>query len=227
VQFSVTDTGIGIAPEDLKRLFKPFVQVDSRLSREYEGTGLGLALVHRLADLHGGSVQVQSEPGKGSTFTVSLPWGLNIIEEQDDPEPSDAPRDDMEEENILQGSRARRTILLAEDTLSNILTVGEYLESHGYQVLVAHNGLEAIDLAEKNDPDLILMDIQMPVLDGLDAIKRLRADSRFASTPIIALTALAMPGDREHCLEAGANEYLSKPVSLKGLVKTIGELLAE
>ncbi|HKJ38375.1 MAG TPA: response regulator, partial [Anaerolineales bacterium] len=124
-------------------------------------------------------------------------------------------------------SRVRGKILLAEDTLSNILTASEYLESHGYEVVVAHDGLEAIDLAEKNDPDIILMDIQMPVMNGLEAIKRLRADSRFASTPMIALTALAMPGDRERCIEAGANEYMSKPVSLKGLVKSIELLLQQ
>ncbi len=227
VQFSIIDSGIGIAPADLKRLFKPFIQVDSSLSREYDGTGLGLALVQRLTDLHGGSVHVQSEVGVGSTFTVNLPWSRNILEEQEDTEHSDGSLHDQGAVEGQDQSRVRGTVLLAEDTLSNILTVSEYLESHGYQVLVAHDGLEAIDLAKKNDPDVILMDIQMPVLDGLEAIKQLRADSRFASTPIIALTALAMPGDRERCLEAGADGYMSKPVSLKRLAKTINSLLQD
>ena len=120
-----------------------------------------------------------------------------------------------------------RPILLAEDNMANILTIGDYLESHGYQVVVAHNGLDAIEKAGEIQPNIILMDIQMPVLNGMEAISRLRADPRFESTPIIALTALAMPGDRERCLEAGANEYLSKPVSLKALLKTIDELLRE
>ena len=111
--------------------------------------------------------------------------------------------------------------------MANILTLNDYLESYGYQVAIANDGQTAIDKALELHPSLILMDIQMPVMDGLEAIRHLRADSRFASTPIIALTALAMPGDRERCLAAGANEYLSKPVSLKGLVKTIGKLLDE
>ena len=119
------------------------------------------------------------------------------------------------------------TILLAEDNLANVLTIEEYLSDHGYKVVVAHNGVEAIAMAEKLPPNIILMDIQMPIMNGMEAIGRLRANSRFATTPIIALTALSMPGDRERCLEAGANEYLSKPVSLKGLIKTIGELLAQ
>ncbi|HKJ40270.1 MAG TPA: PAS domain S-box protein [Anaerolineales bacterium] len=225
VQFSVIDTGIGVTPEDLKRLFKPFVQVDSSLSRQNEGTGLGLALAQRIIDLHGGSIQVQSEPGKGSTFTVNLPWSRYVSKEQEDIKFSETQMTDTKSETSMDEPLEGRIALLVEDNLSTILTVSGYLESYGCQVLVAHNGLEAIDLAEKNDPEIILMDIQMPVMDGFEAIKKLRMESRFASTPIIALTALAMPGDRERCFEAGANEYLSKPVSLKGLVKTMNFLL--
>jgi CheY-like chemotaxis protein len=116
-------------------------------------------------------------------------------------------------------------VLLAEDNAASTLTVSEYLESHGYRIVNAHDGEEAVEKALEANPDIILMDIQMPVMDGLEAIRRLRADSRFDSTPIIALTALAMPGDRKLCLEAGANEYMSKPVSLKKLVKTISKML--
>ena len=109
--------------------------------------------------------------------------------------------------------------------MANILTMGEYLESHGYLLVVAHDGLDAIEKAEVIQPDIILMDIQMPVLDGLEAIARLRQNPIFATTPIIALTALAMPGDRERCLVAGASEYMSKPVSLKMLQQTVDNLL--
>ena len=116
-------------------------------------------------------------------------------------------------------------ILLADDNMSSVLTIGEYVEAHGYKVVVAHDGAEAIEKAEATHPDLILMDIQMPVMNGLEAIARLRGKASFANTPIIALTALAMPGDREHSLLAGANEYMSKPVSLKELVKSIQQLL--
>jgi CheY-like chemotaxis protein len=116
-------------------------------------------------------------------------------------------------------------ILLAEDNLANVLTIGEYLQSYGYEVIVAHDGVEALAMAEQAKPDLILMDIQMPAMSGLEAITHLRADDQFASTPIIALTALAMPGDRERCLGAGANEYMSKPVSLKKLRQKIADML--
>jgi CheY-like chemotaxis protein len=119
----------------------------------------------------------------------------------------------------------RRLVLLAEDNMANILTIGEYLKSHGYQFVEAHDGLEAIEKAEANDPDIILMDIQMPVPDGLEAIRRLRMTPRFLTTPIIAITALTMPGDRERCLDAGANEYMTKPVRLKLLRQTIENLL--
>ncbi len=116
-------------------------------------------------------------------------------------------------------------ILVADDNMPSILTVGEYIESHGYDVIVAHDGSEAVKKAEEMTPDLILMDIQMPVMNGLEAIARLRGNARFADTPIIALTALAMPGDRERSLLAGANEYMSKPVSLKALRQTVEGLL--
>jgi CheY-like chemotaxis protein len=116
-------------------------------------------------------------------------------------------------------------ILLAEDNMPNILTIAEYLESYEYRVVVAHDGLEAIGKAEEVSPDLILMDIQMPAMNGLQAIAHLRTSPRFALTPIIALTALAMPGDRERCLAAGASDYLSKPVSLKLLRNSIETML--
>ena len=231
IQISIIDTGIGIAPEDLKRLFTPFVQVDSSLNRQYEGTGLGLALVEKLTDLHGGSIQVESEVGKGSRFTVNLPCKQGIAEQPEDVHTGEpllvteqVQAFDFQPEG--KGSAPRHKILLAEDNEANVITIGEYLESHGYEILVAHDGLEAIQMAQQAIPDIILMDIQMPLMNGLEAIRQLRAEPRFASTPIIALTALAMVGDRERCLEAGATEYLSKPVSLKALRQMIETFLA-
>jgi CheY-like chemotaxis protein len=126
---------------------------------------------------------------------------------------------------ISNVSAENRLVLLAEDNMASILTIGEYLKSHGYRFVEAHDGLDAIEKAEASDLSIILMDIQMPVLDGLEAIRRLRTNPRFAAMPIIALTALAMPGDRERCLEAGANEYLTKPVRLKLLKQTMEKLL--
>jgi PAS domain S-box-containing protein len=227
IQFSVIDTGIGIAPEDLGRLFQPFVQLDSTLNRQFAGTGLGLTLVQKLADLHGGSVEVESAVGKGSRFTIHLPLGLETTAQGAGAEPDSQLSGHWQEEETAALKEASKptTILLAEDNAANILTIGDYLESHGYEIVVAHDGIEAIEKAETIHPNIILMDIQMPVMNGLEAMTRLRMNSRFATTPIIALTALAMPGDRERCLNAGANEYLSKPVSLKNLFHIIKGVL--
>ena len=227
MEFSVIDNGIGIDPQDLKRLFQPFVQVDSTLSRQFEGTGLGLALVQKLIDMHGGSIHVESEIGSGSCFTIRLPWGQKLMAQQAAAE--SAPTFLQEQVKKSDGAATlsfeHGLILLAEDNMASILTIGEYLKTQGYQVVQAHDGLEALEKAQSNNPDVILMDIQMPVMDGLEVVRRLRKDPRFVATPMIAITALAMPGDRERCLEAGANEYMSKPVRLKILKKTIEDLL--
>ncbi|MBK9925881.1 MAG: PAS domain S-box protein [Anaerolineales bacterium] len=222
ILFSVKDNGIGISKENIKKLFTPFTQLDSDLSRQYEGTGLGLVLVYKLTELHGGSVAVESEPGKGSQFTVTLPWSENEPQSQKE-EMQSGPADDV---NISEVSAKKHSrILLAEDNETNIMAIQEYLMDRGHEVVIAHNGQEAIMRAKELSPDLILMDIQMPEMDGLEAIQQLRLNTRFATTPIIALTALAMPGDRERCLKAGANEYMSKPVRLKDLAETINNLL--
>ena len=231
IQISIIDTGIGIAAEDLKRLFTPFVQLDSSLNRQFEGTGLGLALAQKLTDLHGGSLEVESEVGKGSRFTVNLMMYEFGPEEQllnaqvDGPRKVNQPV--IRADSLSNHVELKNKILLAEDNEANILTVSEYLESHGYQILVAHDGVEAIAKAEADNPDLILMDVQMPNMNGLEATRRLRADPRFTATPIVALTALAMVGDRERCLEAGATEYLSKPVSLQALRQMIEAFLIQ
>jgi CheY-like chemotaxis protein len=222
VDFSVMDTGIGIAPENLTRLFIPFTQIDSSLTRQHEGTGLGLALVKELVELHGGSVRVSSEVGAGSTFTISIPRLPDTATQKapvsgDDLYAGSAPAQET-------GKRLE-TILLAEDVEINIMSIGDYLESKGYHMVYAMNGREAIDRAREHSPDLILMDVQMPVMDGLEAIRQLRADPRFATVPIIALTAMAMPGDRDRCLGAGATGYVSKPISVKDLAELIRKLL--
>lgn len=216
--YVVEDTGIGIAAADLERLFQPFTQLDSSLSRQYEGTGLGLALVRRLIALHNGTLSVQSEPGKGSRFTVSLP--SQPSEPPAMPASATTPSSHPSQQTT-QGAR----ILLAEDNELNILAFTDYLRAQGYQITVAHNGVEAIALATEIQPHLILMDIQMPEMDGLECIRHLRATTEFAQTPIVALTALAMSGDRERCLAAGADAYLTKPIGLKKLKELIQTLL--
>ncbi len=352
LRLSVVDTGIGIAQENLDKLFKPFVQLDSSLSRRYAGTGLGLALVRRIVELHGGSISLESEVGKGSRFTVTLPWKdlpqrEYIAVERGQPqgelpnipqalvvEDSEAAAKQVARYLKEQGTqvfihpcgegaieaalgskpdviildillpnlsgwevlvqlkanpmtqhipvlvvsvvdersralklgaseyllkpfsrqqlqstlskifsessqhlgntalvvmpekeRALPLILLAEDNEANITTMMDYLQIQNYRVSLARNGLEAVQMAKQQKPDLILMDIQMPEMDGLEATRWIRAEASLRSVPIIALTALAMPGDREKCLAVGATDYLNKPVSLKKLVNLIAQYI--
>ena len=218
MQFSVSDTGIGISEENLQILFKPFVQVDSSLSRHYDGTGLGLVLVKRLAEMHGGNVRAESEEGLGSCFTVTLPWKMEWKDNAENPASEvDLPKPTVAEIRKSVGVR----ILLAEDNEISVIVVRDYLEHYGYEVFVASDGEQVLPLAEQCNPDLILMDVQMPKLSGVDATLRVRSESKFDSVPILALTALAMPGDHERLLEAGVDDYLSKPVNLQSLTKMI------
>lgn len=225
IRFAVEDTGLGIAPEHLEHIFERFAQVDSSLARKHEGTGLGLALVKRLVDMHGGSIVVESVEGKGSCFTVTLPaQGTSRTEVvQLQAGKAGAPAE-IGEPRLNKG--ANPNILLAEDNETTATIMSKYLQSKGYQVSIVANGSEVLKAVESVTPDLILMDIQMPVLDGLEAMQRLRMDARFAETPIIALTALAMVGDRERCLAAGATAYVSKPVNLRELGKILQQHLA-
>ncbi|BAY20646.1 multi-sensor hybrid histidine kinase [Calothrix sp. NIES-2100] len=352
VEFRVIDTGIGIAAEDISKLFEPFVQLDSSLSRRYPGTGLGLSLVRRIVELHGGSIQVESELGQGSCFSVMLPW--HPLQNQDEsPLVSETALRDilMQQALVVEDSSAAASqikhylaemgatsvihpvgegalqlalrvkpdvivldiylpdcsgwevlvklkehpqtkhipvivisvvdqrshslqlgaaehilkpltrqkfyqalsqiftnvqqpnlqtalviaamesslkprILLAEDNEANITTIMSYLEAHNFLLILARNGREAVQMAKQHQPNLILMDIQMPEMDGLTAIRKIRADSQIQAIPIIALTALAMPGDEQRCRDAGANEYLSKPVRLRHLLEMISQLLS-
>lgn len=217
IQFTVWDSGIGIPPDKIEGLFQPFVQLDSSLSRQYSGTGLGLAVVQRLAELHGGGVAVESEPGQGSRFSFTIP--IHRAQLQLKPE---SKRSDGESQQDVSARTMR--VLLVEDNEINRVVTQDYLVDKGYDVITALNGFEALEQARHHQPELILMDVQMPGMDGLEAIRQLRTIPEFVTTPIIAVTALAMPGDRERCLEAGANEYLTKPLSLKVLMQRIEAL---
>ena len=219
--FSVADTGIGIPPEDLDKLFQPFAQVDSALNRSYEGTGLGLSLVKRIVELHGGQVGVTSTPGLGSCFTISLPCHL-----ASSPELGVATQSERVTPVTTFARDSPPLILIAEDNEANIETLTNYLSDKACHLLVARTGSEAIAIARAKNPDLILMDIQMPGTDGLEAIRQIRELQKFAKLPIIVLTALAMNGDRERCLAAGATDYFSKPFKLRLLSERIQELLA-
>jgi CheY-like chemotaxis protein/anti-sigma regulatory factor (Ser/Thr protein kinase) len=223
LKIAVIDTGIGISSENIEKLFQPFIQIDSSLNRQYQGTGLGLALVKRLVELHGGNVELTSEVGVGSCFAINLPFNVSsqAIEPQTKSELSGQSQIGQSQTEGLISP----LILLAEDNEANIATFTSYLEAKGYRILLATDGQQAIALAKTEQPDLILMDIQMPVIDGMEAIKQIRLDPNLVDIPIIALTAFAMAGDREKCLAAGAKEYLSKPIKLKTLADTIWSIL--
>ena len=228
VQFVVWDTGVGISEDDRARLFQPFVQLDSSLKRQHEGTGLGLSLVDRLTKMLGGNVSLESKVGEGSRFTISLPCRRNdqATEKTDiEGEQKKTLTASTSNPKPKQSEKDSKRILLAEDNEATIETLREYLIYNGYEVLVAKNGVTAIAQTAENHPDLILMDIQMPEMDGINAIRRLRSKDEFTELPIIALTALAMPEDREECMKAGANKYFSKPVKLQTLLDTIEDLL--
>ena len=241
LQLSVSDTGIGIASDYIDKLFEPFIQMDSALNRQYEGTGLGLTLAKEIVELHGGQISVTSEVGQGSCFTITLPCApmepgedfsslAALSHASDEGQRASHPLRSTPQSSNLRTAQtsaipeALPMILLVEDNAANTKTLSSYLGSKGYRLLTATNGRDAVSIAQSEQPDVILMDIQMPEMDGLAAIQALRHSSQCAHTPIIALTALAMDSDRDRCLAAGANEYLSKPIPLKELVAVIHAL---
>lgn len=240
IQFSITlqpdqsqlsihiqDNGIGIAPENIGKLFQPFVQLDSSLTRRFSGTGLGLALVRRIVELHGGSVSVTSQLGEGSRFSIHLPWlpSSQLPTRESQKKLIVSPGGSAMDEAEMMTETRQPLILIADDDNDNIETIWDYLLNQGYRLIRAKNGREALALVESAQPDLILMDIQMPEMDGFTAIAKLRETFTEEVLPIIALTALAMDGDRQRCLDAGANVYLSKPFRLKTLVEEMRQLL--
>ena len=225
LKISVKDTGIGIASENLDKLFQPFVQLDSRLNRQYTGTGLGLALVRQIVELHQGEVSVSSQLGEGSCFSIYLPYShqnqVSISEENTSVSASQTLSIDLPN----PPEKSSSLLLLAEDNQANIDTVYDYLTSYNYQLIIAKNGREAVEMSKQHQPNLILMDIQMPEMDGLEAIRQIRTNPSLTQIPIIAVTALAMAEDVAKCREVGANELMTKPLKLKKLLGMIQNLL--
>ncbi len=226
MQFEIADTGIGMSEEAISCLFRPFTQADMSHTRRFGGTGLGLHISQKLAKLLGGQVEVQSEPGVGSTFTLTIDPGPLEDVEMEIPSPTLAKEEKPAKAGQIQKLCGR--ILLAEDMEAVQTLVRMNLERLGLEVEFAENGQIAIEKAststtEGRPYDLILMDIQMPEMDGFDATRRLRQDGWRG--PIIALTAHAMTGDREKCLEAGCDDYISKPMTGAELFSTIARHL--
>jgi CheY-like chemotaxis protein len=210
LRFSVRDTGVGIAPDALDLLFKPFSQGDSSTSRRYGGTGLGLAICRRLVELMGGTIGVESKPGQGTLFYFVVPF-LPAVR-----------KDDLEQRSVVRRDPAGYRLLLAEDNpINQIVALGQ-LDALGFVADAVENGNEVLAALERETYDLILMDCQMPELDGYETSRQIRArEAKGRHVPIIAVTAHAMKGDREKCLAAGMNDYLSKPFRQSDLVATL------
>jgi len=225
LHFTVRDTGLGIPLEKQRAIFAPFMQADSSTTRKYGGTGLGLTISSRLAEMMGGRIWVESEVGKGSTFHFTAQFSLpDGIAASSNPRQSatlqDVPTlvvDDNDEE--LSGLH----ILLAEDNAVNRKLAIRLLEKRGHTVVVAENGREVLAALEQHPFDVVLMDVQMPMMDGFEAttVIRNREKKNSEHLPIIAMTAHAMKGDRERCLEAGMDGYVSKPIQAKELFEAI------
>ncbi|NWF65962.1 MAG: response regulator [Campylobacterales bacterium] len=230
-KFIVKDTGIGIDKDKQELIFDAFKQVDGSISREFGGTGLGLSISKNFTELLGGKIVVESEKGKGSTFSLYLPKGVSttIITEDVKIEPKIEQENlkieeimESEEANIMEHSKSleHKTVLIVDDDPRNIFTISSALQEYGMQTLHALNGEEALQKLKehKDEIDLILMDIMMPLMDGYEAIGAIRKDSSIANIPIIAVTAKAMKEERQKCLDSGANDYISKPIDLSVLI---------
>ena len=203
--FTVKDTGIGIEPGQQQRLFQPFTQADSSHTRRHGGTGLGLTISRQLVEKMGGKIWVDSEPGKGSAFFFTVQFGLVRDARWTELLSYKAP-------HIKPSPQFRGVqVLLVEDDRLNQIVAQRLLESYGVQVAIAENGLDALEAVKRQSFDLVLMDIQMPELDGYQVTAEIRKEERFRDLPIIAMTAHAMAGEREKCLAAGMNDHFTKP----------------
>jgi len=217
VRIEVSDTGAGIPAEKLETIFEAFNQGDASTTRRYGGTGLGLTIVSRLVDLMGGAIEVQSSVGKGSTFRLTIPFRASLEKMASSPL-----------NGIGQPIQTSLTghILLVDDNRVNLMVARRMLVHLGHECVVAGDGREAIGVFEDQAFDLILMDIQMPEMNGFQttmAIREIERESERAPTPIVALTAHTMKGDRERCLAAGMSGFLAKPITLQALAQTIAE----
>ncbi|MEG6507818.1 response regulator [Methyloligella sp. 2.7D] len=214
VTIAIADTGVGLSATDRARLFEPYVQIDRKVAAEYGGTGLGLFIARKLAELMDGEIGCESIPGKGSRFWVTLPLQLA------DPA-AVRPEEEAEPEGGLKG-----TVLVVEDNAVNRMLIGAYLDEFGVRHEMAAGGEEALRLLAAKPVDLVLMDIMMPELDGIETTRRIRAlPGPVSEVPVVALTANAMQGDKEHYLAAGMNGYVAKPIHGRELYEEVAAYL--
>ena len=242
MQFDVVDTGVGMAPEQLARIFQPFTQADESVTRQFGGTGLGLTICSSLAELLGGELTVESQPGKGSTFRLTIvtgsleaiPFVENVSTETQPGVPTASSQDQNGQNPAASNDRPRQSsvqkpsarVLLAEDGRDNQKLISFVLRKAGVAVEVAENGQDAVNAVLDRQTteeafDVVLMDMQMPVMDGYSATRHLR--NAGVSCPIIALTANAMSDDRDKCLDSGCDDYTTKPIDRQQLTSLIAQ----
>lgn len=222
--FEVIDSGIGISTEKVEQIFNKFIQADSTVTRQYGGTGLGLSISKGLVEIMDGQISVTSKKGLGSKFTVRLPLEC----EEADTHQLTQDEKVQEQKDVFDANMKKKKILLVEDYEGNVVVAMHFLQDQGYEVVIANNGKEALEKLEREDFDLIIMDVQMPIMDGLTATRIIKERQRkgdFKKTPIIGMTANALKEDREKCLNAGMDEYIPKPLDLKKAAGKISEMI--
>ena len=219
IEFAVSDTGIGISPEDQEKIFTPFTQADASTTRNYGGTGLGLTISRKLVELMEGRIWVKSQPGQGSTFSFTSSLKLQEGKAAEKIKPR---------KKAVHGSMRGLKILLVEDTPTNQKLAEYLLTRRGHLVEIAQNGRQALEMVQQNVYEVVLMDVQMPIMDGFQATAAIRAlqDPIKSHVPIIAMTAHALKGDAERCLESGMDAYVSKPIQGEELIELV-ELFGE
>ncbi|MFC1592196.1 ATP-binding protein [Thermodesulfobacteriota bacterium] len=225
LQFYVKDTGIGIPPEKHDLVFQSFQQADGSTTRKYGGTGLGLTITKNIIELMGGTVWIESQEGRGSTFYFTMPY-------KPAKPPESAQKDDRLPVVSISAEKSTVTILLVEDSIDNQMLAKTILVKQGFSILIANDGMEAVDIFKDKHAqiDIILMDMQMPRMGGLEAtgiIRQCIKDQGLKQLPIIALTAGAMEGDREQCLDAGCDDYLTKPIRKRKLIEMLQKFTKE